>query len=253
MSEELEVDNVDVEVVNNEEEVEEHEFTDAEVEAMEHGWNPNGVDGKKNLSAEEYMDRKPLYDDLKSQNKKIKRMQESIDALKQFNDTISERERSKLLNQLKAAKKAALENDDYNAVVEIDERIADAKVPNVQQQTPEIFSQWVSENSWYNTDNEMRQFADIIGTGYAENHPNTPLDQIYEHVGKEVRARFPEKFNTAPRAAKPSAVEGATKGRRASSKKYSAKDLPEQDRQIMKTLIRDGHMSEQEYLKKYFS
>lgn len=247
-NEEMEPDIPDTEEV-----VEDSDYTDIEIEAMEHGWNPNGVEGKKNLSAEEYMDRKPLYDDLKAQNKKMKRMQESIDALKQFNDTISMRERAKLINQLKAAKKAALEQENYDAVVHIDERLAEAKDVPMEVPNPETFTEWVQDNQWYNQDSEMRQFADAIGTGFAENNPNLSLDDIYEHVTREVKARFPDKFGGNSRASNASAVEGASKGRRATSRRYSARDLPESDRQIMKTLVRDGVLTEQEYLKQYFS
>lgn len=33
------------------------EYSEIELEAIEHGWNPEGVEGKRNLSAEEFLDR----------------------------------------------------------------------------------------------------------------------------------------------------------------------------------------------------
>ena len=134
------------------EEVVETEPTEIEKEAMEHGWTPDGVEGKRNLSAEEFMDRKPLYDDLKAQKRQIKRLQEGFEAMTQHSAGIAERERAKAIKELKEAKKAALENENYDAVVEIDEQIADTKAQDTAPKTNNIFVGWVEENEWYNQD-----------------------------------------------------------------------------------------------------
>jgi hypothetical protein len=76
---------------------------------------------------------------------------------------------------------------------------------------------------------------------------------VYEYVAKEVKARFPEKFGGNPKRSQPSPVEGAGKGRTGhSSTKYSVKDLPEEDRRIMETIVRSGTMTKEQYLKDYF-
>ena len=51
------------------------DYSDVELEAIEHGWNPDGVEGKRNLSAEEFMDRKPLYDKIHATEKKLRRLE----------------------------------------------------------------------------------------------------------------------------------------------------------------------------------
>ena len=240
-----------IELDLNEPEQEAVEPTDIEKEAMEHGWTAEGVEGKRNLSAEEFMDRQPLYDDLKAQKKQIKRLQEGFEAMKQHTSGIAERERAKVIAELKEAKKSALENENYDAVVEIDEQIADTKAQDPAPKVNETFNAWIDENEWYHQDSEMKNYADTIGAGYAQQNPNKPLTEVYNYVASETKKRFPDKFGN-PNRGKPSPVEGASKGRQSTSKKYSAKDLPEDDRRIMRTLVRAG-MDEQEYLKQYFS
>lgn len=228
------------------------DFSDVELEAMEQGWNPEGVEGKKNLTAEEFLDRKPLYDKIHATEKRMKQILEGMEALKQHNATIAERERAKVIAELKAAKKIALENENYDAVVEIDDKIAEETARKNEPVSNDAFIEWVSENDWYNQDPEMKDYADMIGTGYAGKYPNKQATDVYQYVSQEVKKRFPEKFGNVNRT-RPNPVEGAGKGRTGTSKKYSAKDLPETDRQIMRTIVRSGIMSEQDYLKQYFS
>lgn len=244
--------NLELDTEELEQQQEQPEFSDVEQEAMAQGWNPEGVEGKRNLSAEEFLDRKPLYDKIHATEKKMKQLLEGMEALKQHNATIAERERAKVINELKAAKKLALENENYDAVVEIDDRIAEESAKKDVPQTNEAFIEWVSENEWYNQDPEMKDYADMIGNGYFSKNPNKTAGEVYQYVSTEVKKRFPEKFGNVNRT-KPNPVEGAGKGRQSTSKKYSVHDLPESDRQIMRTIVRSGVMSEQEYLKQYFS
>lgn len=231
----------------------ETEYNEIEQQAIEHGWNPDGVEGKRNLSAEEFMDRQPLYDDIRSLKKQYRKLQEGYEALTEHHKHVKEKERAKLIQQLKAAKKAALENDNYDAVVEIDDRIAEAKVAPEDNATNPTFEEWVDNNEWYHQDDEMRQYADMVGTGYYQQHPNKNVKEVYDYVAKEVKSRFPEKFGNQNRS-KPTPVEGASKGSRSTPRsKYSAKDLPDDARQIMKTIVRTGAMTEEQYLKEYFS
>jgi len=233
----------------------EPEYSESEQEAIQHGWNPEGVEGKKNLTAEEFMDRKVLYDDLRALKRRNKRLEEKYSALDQHYQHVAQKEREKVIAELKAAKANALAEDDYESVVEIDEKLVEArnvpKAETTQEAANEAFSEWKQENTWYDTDPEMRAYADMIGTGYFSQNDKPDLEEVYNFVGKEVRKRFKEKFSEPQK--RPNLVEGANKGRSAPSRsKYSVKDLPEEDRQIMRTLVRSGVLSEEKYLKEYF-
>ena len=258
-SEEEEHDGVQGQETEGEETQEnEVKLSDVEQEALNHGWQPDGVEGKRNLSAEEFMDRKQLYDDLRALKKRNKRLEEKFNALNQHHQHVAEREREKVISELKQAKATAMSQEDYNAVVEIDEQLAAAKAEKpvedtTEKPTNEAFIEWVSENKWYNTDPELRQYADMIGKGYYDQNNRPDVEEVYTFVAKEVKKRFPEKFST-PKS-KTTLVEGATSGRSNKPKtpKYSVSDLPEEDRRIMRTLVRTGTLTEEQYLKEYFS
>jgi len=227
------------------------ELSEVEQQAIEHGWNPDGVEGKLNLSAEEFMDRQKLYDDIRGLKKQNRKLQDGIEAMKEFQTTIRKNERERVIQELKIQKKLALENENYDAVVQIDDKIAEQRVAD-EPVSNVAFEKWVDDNEWYHQDPEMKTYADTIGAGYYQGNSNKSVEEVYAFVSEEVKKRFPEKFGNQERS-KPNPVEGAGKGRNATSKKYSAKDLPEQDRQMMKTIVRTGTMTEAEYLKEYFS
>lgn len=229
------------------------QISEIEQQAIEHGWNPDGVEGKRNLSAEEFMDRQVLYDDIRSLKKSNRKLQEGIEAMNKMQEGIRQREREKTIRELQAQKKFALENENYDAVVEIDDAIAVERAEATAAPKSNIeFENWVDNNEWYSQDPELKSWADTFGTGYASNHPDKPASEVYEVVTKEVKKRFPEKFGDKV-SNQPPAVEGAQRGRSArSGKRYSAADLPEEDRAIMKTILRTGTMTQEEYLKQYF-
>ena len=229
------------------------DYSDTEIQAMEHGWNPEGIEGKKNLTADEFLDRQPLYDDIRSLKKQTRKLQDGIEAMKSMQDGIRARERDKTIRELQASKKVALENENYDAVLEIDEYIAQTRSEPLGPKTNVVFEQWVDKNEWYHDSPDMRQYADMIGAAIYQKNPNRPINEVYAEVGKEVKARFPDKFGNANRD-RPNPVEGAGKGRAGrTSSKHSARDLPEDDRKIMETIVRSGAMTKDEYLKEYFA
>lgn len=249
---EEQVAQLEIEPVQEVQEVQEEvEYSPVEVEAMEHGWNPEGVEGKRSLTAEEFMDRQPLYDEIRSTKKQMRKLQEGMEAMKKLQQGIREREREKTIRELTQAKKAALEAENYDAVIEIDDAIAVERTKNDEPQSNIEFETWVDNNEWYHQDSEMKNYADMIGAGYYQQNQGKPVSEVYKYVTQEVKKRFPDKFGN-PNRGKPSPVEGAAAGRRSTSKKHSVRDLPEADRNIMKTLLRTSNMTEEEYLKEYF-
>jgi len=227
------------------------EYTEVEIKAIEMGWNPDGVEGKENLTAEEFVGRAPLYDETRSLKKQLRKMQDGMEAMKQMQDGIRERERIKTINELNAQKKAALADENYDAVIEIDDAIAAERADKDTTQSNEVFESWVEDNDWYHQDSEMKQYADTIGAGYFQQNPKKQPKEVFEYVTKEVKARFAEKFGN-PNRSKPNPVEGASRGRPKGGAKHKASDLPSEDRAIMRTILRTGTMTEAEYLKDYF-
>lgn len=69
----------------NQSEVEtERSFSDSEKKAMEHGWNPNGVPGKRHKSAEEFLDNESFLDRISSQGRKLKSQEKMIENIVRY-------------------------------------------------------------------------------------------------------------------------------------------------------------------------
>jgi len=240
------------------EDMTEETVSEIKQEAAKHGWTEEGVEGKLNLSAEEFMDRQVLYDDIKRLKKDNRRLQQSQEAIIKSQTVQAKLVREQTIAELTEQKKSALASDDYDGVVAIDERIAEARTAPIEpQQNNEVFEMWQETNEWYHENKEMREYADIVGEGYFKNNPDKKVSDVYKYVEKAVRKQYPEEFDTGnTQRTRQSSVEGAGKGRAASgtAQKYSRADLPAEHVEYMKTILRaHPKMTEAEYLKSYFS
>ena len=237
-------------------------YSEAEQEAIDKGWNPEGVTGKRNLSAEEFLDRESFFDEIHKLKREVRSQKQMVDALQQHNTTISEKAYEKAIKDLKSQKVQAADNEDLGAIIQIDEKIEELRdareqgkastqtesaTPYTPQDWGNAYEDFVDKNSWYKTDRKRQVFADSIGTTYAQANPTASPDEVYSYVIKEVTKEFKE---AAP--AKPAAVAPAGRsGGKASAKKYKLSDIPEGDREIAKIVISSG-VSEEDYLKQYF-
>lgn len=255
MSEEKVVETEDKVVEQIEGEV--PEYTDVEIEAMSYGWNPDGVEGKPNLSAEEFMGRKPIYDDLRQTKKEIRKLKDGINSLMQEREVIRKKAREDTIKELQRKKVEAMEEQDMERVMEIDDQILDEKAALITEgasaqpvDNPD-FEDWIEDNSWYNQDMDMQDYANTIGAGISTRNPKMSRAEVYEKVTEAVKRQFPEKFGGGRRNQRP-AVESATHGRHSRKKGYSVSDLPDDAKALMPSILRSTGMSEEDYLKSYF-
>jgi len=238
MSEELVAEIVD-EVV---EVVEEVELSPEEEEAVGKGWSPEGgAEGRRSLTAEEFLDRQPLYDKIHKSERAVKRMQESQSALQSHLDMLQDSINKQQVDQLKQQKLTALEEGEHNRVMEIDEKIIDIhsapKAPEVAPDTTE-FDNWADSNTWYDSDIHLKRYADAVGAEYATKYGQLDTAALNK-ITEEVKQAFPDKFTQS--RTRPSPVEGAGRpSNRAQAPKYTTKDLDDTARNVMRTLVRDG-------------
>ena len=223
-------------------------YTDIEQQAMDNGWSPDGTPkGGKSKTAEEWLETESAYQKINRLEKAHTRDRESIEAMKGMMEGIRERERIKTIAELNSQKKQALEEENYDGVIAIDEKIAQERVKPEPQRNV-AYEEWIESNSWYNDDPRMRQYAEDIATGYAGRNEKMPPAEVYKYVEEEVKIRFPEKFETKSR---PTAVEGASKGRVVGGH-ASLSDLDSYEQDIAKTLIKDGvFKNADEYMAEY--
>lgn len=241
------------------------EYTEAEQKAMDKGWNPEGVEGKRNISADEFLDRESFFDRIHKLEQNMKRKEKTIDALQEFNKQTEDKAYKKAIKDLKTAKKEAAKEEDLERVIEIDEQIesltdakeeATAAAPPAQaypqEEWADAYSAFTSNNVWYGRIPDLTNRADALGTGYIQQNPTASPDDVYKHVLSTVKKEFPQEFENKQRK-RPAAVGTADKSAPAKKgkAKFSLKDVDESDREMAKVIIASG-VPEAEYLRQYF-
>ena len=229
-----------------------------EAKAADQGWKPKedwiaeGGDPDEWRSAREFVDRGELLKQIHNQNRKLKQIEQGHDALKQHHSTVYEKAYKDAVASLKAQRRAAMIDGDLDAVDIIEEQIEQTK-EEFQSEQAKIkqqptgpdpqFVTWVEKNSWYETDEDLREFADFKGISYAKKNPGVDPSVVLKHVENEVKSKFPEKFGV--RRAAPNPVAGVDK---TSRKAVDTFELTEMEESIMKNLVRSKTMTKEEYI-----
>lgn len=237
------------------------EQTGNEVEARRSGWVPKDEysgDENKWVDADEFVRRGPLFEKINATSRELKEANKAIAQLKAHYNNVKEVALKEAIAQLKADKKAAYVDGDPDKIIEIDEKILDAKEQQRQfaaKQAQEVqqaasseihpeFKVWVDRNTWYDASKPMRAFADALGIELrAKGH--SP-QEVLKRVEAQVKEEFPNKFRNSNRD-KASSVEGASK---AGGKSNNRSDnLTSEERTIMQRFVRSGVMTEEQYIK----
>ena len=223
-----------------------------EEQARDMGWRPKEEfegDEDKWVAAQEFVDRKPIYDrihKLEQKNKKNEEIQHN------FQEHIRKVEKSsyqRALNDLESKKAYAVESADTEKVRQIDQQIDDlrSRPPSNQESLHPAIDRFVSENNdWWSND-EMQDYAvsrhnRILGSG------ETDMESSLDKVLTDVKNRFPEHFHNGNRD-RPSPVEGGRKTG-SSSKRYTVADLTPAQKEIGQSWVRSGALKNMsEYIK----
>jgi hypothetical protein len=261
MPPEIDVDIVeDQQVEDNQQEASTPQLSEAEQQAIEMGWKPKSEwSGEEDdfVSAKEFVRRKSFYDRISSQSKELKELRVTLDALKEHNKKIETYTRKQVMEELKQAKRDALESGDVEKVLEVDEAIIQYKLvekdeaekeKQVKEQPGEHpdFTAWKTRNKWYSTDPDLQDFANTIGVGYKNRNPDAGPEQVLSYVEKKVKEAYKDKFEN-PKRKQESAVETSSAG--SVSKDTKGKYTPsDEEKAIAKKFVRQGvYKTENEY------
>jgi len=241
------------------EQTEAPEYSPAEVKAMERGWVPKDQfeadernAGKKWREADEFNDRGELFEKIEELSKKAKNAQKALDQLSEHHKKVKETEYQRALSTLKVQKKAALEDGDADALIAIDERIADVKEQQRKEITPKDsevpveLEQWVAKNKWYEKDSEMAADADAIGISYKNKFPNKEMSEVLTHVETQIKKLYPEKFEN-PNKPKTGLVQSSSTTR--PTRSSGGYQLSEEEERVARNFERQGIMTREEYVK----
>jgi len=206
-----------------------------EEEARKSGWTPEeewkGEPPKQGFkTAEQWIkDGEDILPIVKSKLEKVEaKLEEQTRVNKEFGEFFQnfkekeKGEKTKLIEELEAVKKQAIDDGDGAAFLKAEQEIAQISKPEaipIQELTP-IQQGWISQNSeWFERDVDMTAYAlgmsDVIrGEGYIDQS-----QAFFDEVDKRVRKQFPTKFENTNRQRASSVEEGGEKEKRDSEAK----------------------------------
>jgi hypothetical protein len=196
----------------------------------------------------------------------IKEISNVVNELKVHNDRVYKADVKRLegeLETLRKERKVAISDGDVDKVEEIEKKIGElhadasgtldtankkdtAKTPDGSDNPKWIL--WQKDNSWYGTDDDMTKFADK----FAEKYDGAPFERVLELVREEAERVFPDKFPEKDKSeSRKTAINPVEPGtRKATSKtRFTKADLSASQKAIMGKFVRQGVMSEEEYIK----
>lgn len=250
------------------------EFSPVEQKALQEGWKPKEQwqgDPDEWRDARSYLDRGELLRKISQSNKEQKELRKAMQAMKEHNLKLAEAKAKEEMSLLRQEKIAALENNDAAKVVELDDLILEKKdhiaeitanarsqaIEDAQGSAPPEFAAWIDDNPWYANNAGMRGYADAIGIEYARSNPKLPPTEVLQYVAKKVKEEFNMNGTSKTSTNKPAAavLDSNTRSGSASTRKGAnaaiINSMSEQDRQIMNTLVKGGHISEEKYLEDF--
>jgi len=231
--------------------------------AGEYGWNRD-FKGETKLTAAEFLRkgediRISTRKSLKEQKRKLESMENVLRDIKDHYAANTRAQAAKHKKQIEALRKQrieAIEEGDPERVDEIEGEMYDIyqtadtpegqKEPQADPEEVAFFNDWRKANPWYaptgkGGDMDMTQFADEQAAEL-EKYPSLPYERKLEIVTKRVE----KKFSKSPKPPVPS-VESPRPGR--AKKQFSPSDLNSEERTVMKNLVRNKVLTQDEYMR----
>lgn len=232
---------------------------DYEKQARVKGWRPEEeYEGETPwVDAKEFVGRQPLFDAIHKLSKKNKDLDVTVNNLVEHNRKVEKAAYKKAVEDLKAQKIVALENQDHATVIEIDDQIDEVKREAASTSAPKSeespeFAAFLERNSWYGEKQNMARYATRIGEEYWASQENPSRTAMLAHVEEVVRDAYPEEFapkenpkrKASQAVASPKAGSIKPKGRA----KLTKNDLSYEERVVLNNMLRNSPLTEEEYL-----
>lgn len=236
----------------------EPEYTEIELAAMNEGWKPRDQyegDPAQWRDATLFMTLKPFYEKIESQGKRLKQNEKQFLQIAKDMQLVKVQQYEKALRDLKDARKEALHDGDIDRAELIADQIDNVKEQARVQQSQQVeqsadtnseFISWKGRNGWYDTDEDLKDWADARGQRL-HSGGMTP-DEVLRQLEREVKTKFPEKFKN-PNRERPGAVATGTPSNKPA--KADTSGMTREEQRIMNTIVGSGVMTEAEYLKEF--
>jgi len=168
---------------------------------------------------------------LKERNKKlvdqVSELQSTMTQLVEDQNKQKEKAVKKAINELKVQKAEAINESDGEKVNQIDEEI-DRLKEEAKPAPPSNaeFDAWLANNSWYETDMELKGEANMLAKAYIDAGSFKTMQEVYKAVERKIKREFPDRFEN-PNKKEPSAMSEGSHSKTSSKAGNSYSDLPQ--------------------------
>lgn len=254
------------------EQVQENALSDApsmEDQAREMGWRPKEEfkgDDSKWVDAETFVKRgedilpivranaKKDREALEAARAEIAEMKKTFGEFKKYHSQTERRAYERAMRDLEERQAEAVEAGDLKAVREITKEMTDLSKdvqtdgngdPYESEDHKGELARWKGENPWFEKDSVMTGAAIAIASELEAQGVKGKAQM--DEVAKRIKAEFPHKFENERRKV-PAAVEGASPPRKGGK---TRSDLPPEARAQMDKWVKQGLLTEAQFLKDY--
>lgn len=252
------------------------EISPVEAEAREFGWVPkeefkgNPEDWR---DADTFLSRGReingfLRRDLEKITSNYKRTKAELDEVRQtmeefrkYHNETEARAYKRAIEELKREKIEAVNSGDGEKVVAIEEQIETLKEAQQKPATKTTTSttpapntayiSWAKANLWYETDAELRAYADLVADEVKAENPGIQGREFLDAVTAKVKEEMPEKFSNPARSS--SAVSSSAEGRAPAPRtnKKSYENLPPEAKAACDRFVKQKLMTREQYVSEY--
>lgn len=227
-----------------------------EDKARDKGWRPKeefSGNEKDWVDAPEFNRRTDLFEKIGTQNKTIKSLSKKVEALVNHVQSVESKTRDKVVAELKAKQKQAVEYGDTEAYEQAEQALEEATkqeeisieeeaAPTEPPEVPQFLRDFATKNAWFEKDKEMTDYM-VYQTQQIVSSEGKSLPEALVIAEKSVKSTFSHKFKN-PNKSKPATVmSGSNEARPA---KASMSRLTSEQKTVWHAL--KGTMTEQEFL-----
>jgi hypothetical protein len=205
------------------------------------------------IGAEEFVKREPLFKRIKSQGKSLKEMKETLEAMSNHFKSQVESQVNTRIAELNVKKEKAIVLGEVETVKKIDAAIDQVKetVPVQNENTPPEVMEFVKNNSWFEKNEEMKDFAVAHNSTLLNKYP---LEEALKRTRLAVERAFPDYFGKKPTVVDDSKEHVSTVeagGTKTKSKTgYTMARLNPEQKIVYEQLVkRAGNLTHEEYFK----
>jgi hypothetical protein len=245
------------------------QIDEVEARAREQGWVSKDEwqgDPAAWRPANIFVDRGELLGKIKSQSSKMRELEGMVNYLAEQNRKLYEAGYEKAVDELTAARDAAIEAGDAKAVRDLEKQLRahEKELEKAKQPAPkasatpvvdDLYQEWSARNPWYTKDEVLQDWANGAAVKMKTKNGNITEAEIYKQLEVDVRKVFPEKFK---RVGAPSPDGASNRGAGSPARKDGNSDfdallaeLPEDEAQIARNLVKRGHVTKEQFMQDF--